>query len=87
MARQVGAVIYTQPHCAPCKQVEQFLEEHAVPFVTRDVTKDPVALNELVERGFMATPVTNIGEQWIAGFQRDELRDAIAATQSEVSHG
>ncbi|MEX2375090.1 MAG: glutaredoxin domain-containing protein, partial [Dehalococcoidia bacterium] len=67
MSEQLTAVIYTQPYCGPCRMVEQFLEDNAVPFVTRDVTKDPVALNDLVERGFMATPVTHIGVQWIAG--------------------
>ncbi|MGE3414417.1 MAG: glutaredoxin family protein [Dehalococcoidia bacterium] len=82
MPEQAAVVVYTQPHCAPCRMVEQFLEQHAVSFVARDVTKDPDALNELVERGFMATPVTNIGEQWIAGFRRDELSDAITARQA-----
>ncbi len=86
MPEQAEVVVYTQPHCGPCRMVEQFLEEKAVAFITRDVTKDPGALNDLIERGFMATPVTNIGKQWIAGFQRDELRDAIASRQPEVSH-
>lgn len=81
MSEQAAVVVYTQPHCAPCRMVEQFLEQHAVAFVTRDVTTDPGALTDLVERGFMATPVTRIGEQWIAGFRRDELSDAIAARE------
>lgn len=84
MSEQVDAVIYTQPHCGPCRMVEQFFEENAVAFITRDVTKDPAALNELVERGFMATPVTRIGTQWIAGFNRAELSQAITNSEGEA---
>ncbi len=86
MPESLSAVIYTQPHCGPCRMVEQFLEDHAVPFVTRDVTKDPAALNDLVERGFMATPVTHIGTQWIAGFSKDELTQAVAISEGDTSH-
>lgn len=66
-------VVYTQPHCASCREVEQFLEQRGVAFVARDVFADPVALEEIAARGFMSTPVTRIGDRWIAGFNQKEL--------------
>ena len=80
MSEPVPAVeLFTQPHCAPCRQVERFLREHRMTFVVRDVTADAGALEEIARRGFMATPVTRIGERWIAGFRKRELADALRA--------
>lgn len=69
--------LFTQPHCAPCREVERFLTERAIPFTVRDVSDDPDALDTIAERGFMATPVTRIGERWIAGFRKKELEAAL----------
>lgn len=78
MSESAEIVVYTQPHCAGCKEVERFLEERGVAFVIRDISTDFRALEEIAERGFMSTPVTRIGERWIAGFRRKELERAVA---------
>jgi glutaredoxin len=74
-----GAIVelYTQAHCGPCRKVEQFLEERGLDFVRHDVLVDPAALDTIASRGFMATPVTRVGERWIAGFKKRELEQAI----------
>lgn len=69
--------IFVQAHCAGCRELEQFLREREVQFTARDVTDDPAALEELTSRGYMTTPVTRIGEHWIAGFRRKELERLI----------
>ena len=66
-------VVYTQPHCASCKQLERYLEDRGLAFTVRDVFADPAALEEITSRGYMSTPVTRIGDRWIAGFRRKEL--------------
>lgn len=66
-------VVYTQPHCASCKQVERYLEERGLAFTLRDVFEDPAALEEITSRGYMSTPITRIGDRWIAGFRRKEF--------------
>jgi len=65
--------LFTQSHCAPCRQVEAFLQRHEVPYVRRDVTEDARALDELVGRGYMTTPVLRAGDQWVVGFDRKAL--------------
>lgn len=65
--------LFTQSHCAPCRQVEAFLQQHEVPYVRRDVTDDASALDELVGQGFMATPVLRVGDEWVVGFDRKAL--------------
>ncbi len=66
-------VVFTQPHCAGCSQVERFLETRGVTFTVRDVSRDAAALEEIVSRGYLSTPVTRIGDRWVAGFRRKEL--------------
>ncbi len=65
--------LFTQPYCAPCRLVEVYLRERGVSFVVRDVLDDPSALEVLSEHGFMATPVTRIGDAWIVGFDQRML--------------
>ncbi len=65
--------VFTQHHCASCRQAESFLRERGVKFTSRDVTADPEALDEIFQRGFMTTPVIRIGDTWIGGFKRTEI--------------
>lgn len=66
-------VVYTQPDCASCSEVARFLEDRGVPFTMLDVSRDADALEEIVSRGYMSTPVTRIGDSWVAGFKRKQL--------------
>jgi adenosylhomocysteine nucleosidase len=58
--------------------VKEFLSRAGVPFTTRDVDEDDGAYEELVARGWLAVPVTFIGEQAIKGFNPAALRQALA---------
>jgi len=69
--------VFTQRHCASCRRVEGYLRELGVAFTVRDVTTDEAALDEIFNRGFMTTPVTHIGDQWIAGFKRKEFEQLL----------
>ncbi len=69
--------VFTQRHCASCCRVESYLQDLGVPFEVRDVTSDAAALDEIFKRGFLTTPVTRIGDQWIAGFKRKEFEQLL----------
>ena len=71
--------VFTQPGCAACRQVERYLEQRGVPYEVRDVLEDASALDELMQRGYMQTPVTRCGDQWIAGFDRAALDTLVAS--------
>jgi glutaredoxin len=72
-------VVYTQPHCSSCNQVEKFLDEEGFNFTSLDVSEDPVALEEITSRGYMSTPIIRIDDTWIAGFNRKKLKKALSA--------
>lgn len=81
----VPVVLYTQPHCTACRSVERYLDEYGVPYEMRDVFADPNALHEIEERGYLTTPVTRVGERWLAGFRRSDFDAALAAMG--LAHG
>ncbi len=74
--------VFTQTHCASCRQVEQYLRDRKNQFVTRDVGADPAALEAIASRGYMSTPVTRIGDEWIAGFKRATFEKMLRAVHS-----
>lgn len=69
--------LFTQAHCASCRGVERYLEKRGVPFMVRRVDEEPAALEALAARGFMGTPVTRVGDRWIAGDRRRQLDRAL----------
>lgn len=78
---EIEIVVYTQTHCSSCKQVERFLADEGCEFTVRDVFEDAEALAEITSRGFMSTPVTRIGDDWIAGYRPGRIKKLIAAAR------
>jgi glutaredoxin 3 len=52
-----------------------------VPFVEKNVGKDPAARQELMEIGIMSLPVIIIGETRLAGFNPAKIDEALAQVQ------
>ncbi len=59
--------------------MKEFLHQKGVQFVEKDVSKDEAALNELLEKGFAATPVTVVGGEAVVGFNRQRLEQLLAS--------
>ena len=57
------------------------MRDRGVAFTVRNVDAEPAALEEISARGYMTTPVTRIGEHWIAGYKRRELERALTAIE------
>ena len=51
-----------------------------VPFIERDIAKDPAAMEELVALGVMTTPVTLIDREVVIGFDQARLEELLAET-------
>jgi len=52
--------IFSTPTCSFCKQLKAFLEERGVSYLSRDITLDTQALEEMLQLtgGGMGVPVT-----------------------------
>ena len=56
-----------------CQRTKEFLSQKAVAYEEKDVSKDPVALEELQELRLMTTPVTLIDDEVVVGFDKKKL--------------
>ena len=61
--------------------VKEFLSQRGVSFEERDVSRDPVAAQELAKMGQRGVPVIIIDGQTIVGFDRARLEQALSQWQ------
>jgi glutaredoxin len=57
----------------------EFLSRRSIPHEGRDIAEKQEYLDELVATGFMATPVTIIGEESVVGYDPNTLNKALRA--------
>jgi glutaredoxin-like YruB-family protein len=67
-------VLYTQPDCAPCQWLREFLEERGVAFEERNITMDATAMRELtVKYKSHSTPTLVVGDEVLIGFDAERI--------------
>ena len=52
----------------------EYLSRHNVKFTERNISRDDAARDELVAKGFRATPVIIAGTESVIGFSEPKLR-------------
>jgi glutaredoxin 3 len=58
--------------------VREYLTQHGVPFVERNIRKDPAARDELEQRtGRLVVPVLFVGEETIVGWDEPRLQQLV----------
>jgi glutaredoxin len=60
-----------------CQRTKEYLSKKSIQFNERDVTRDPSAVDELKRLGAMTTPVTQIGDAVIIGFDEEKIDQAL----------
>lgn len=75
-------IIYTQETCPPCFAEKEWLSSNNISFEERDIRKNPKFMNEVIDLGASATPVTVItkgdAKEVVLGFQQEELKNILA---------
>ena len=70
--------LYSTPTCPYCHMAKDFLKEKKVEFEDINVATDVEGRNEMVEKtGQMGVPVILIDGEYIVGFDKDAIEDAI----------
>jgi len=59
--------VYWQPGCSSCLKTKEFLLEHGVPFVSKNVLEDEEAFKELEALGVRLVPIVARGNDWANG--------------------
>lgn len=71
--------VYSTPACPWCIRTKQFLKENNIPFEDIDVSSDPAAAEEMVNKsGQMGVPVLDIGGRIVVGFDKEKIKSALA---------
>jgi glutaredoxin-like YruB-family protein len=72
--------IYSATWCAFCHAAKDYLTKMGVPYVDKDIEKDPNFAQESVSKsGQMGIPVLDIGGTIIVGFDRPKIDAALHA--------
>ncbi len=83
-------IVYGASWCSACRSTEAFLRERNVPFVERDIERDPGARQAMLEAARAAgvqtngIPVIDFRGEIITGFDRGALERAIARGRTPI---
>jgi len=71
--------VYSTRTCPWCDKMKAYLKEKGIPFDNIDVTSDPAAQKEMIEKsGQMGVPVTELNGTIIIGYDKNAVNDAIS---------
>jgi glutaredoxin-like YruB-family protein len=71
-------VLFSHPDCPPCQVLKMLLEEKGITFEERDITRDPSAVRELMEKyNSHSTPTLVIGDEVLIGFNPERLDEIL----------
>ena len=78
---QPKVTVYSTSWCAFCHTEMQWLDQLGVPYIEKNIETDAAALEELLEKtgGEQNAPITDIGGDIIAGFDRPRILAALKA--------
>ena len=71
---QPNVTVYSTPTCSWCNRLKQHLRKNRIHFSDIDVSRDQSAAQMLMSRtGQTGVPQTNIGGEWIVGFDQARI--------------
>ena len=70
--------VYSSPLCGPCERMKAWLTENGHPFDVRDVMMDEEAGELLESHDIRTTPVLQVGDRFVIGFDVAAMEKALA---------
>jgi methionine-S-sulfoxide reductase len=71
--------VFSTPGCSGCRAVKEFLKSRGVEFTEVDMASDGEARDFILEKtGFIGSPVVQIGDEFITGFDPEKMQKALA---------
>lgn len=72
-----NVVIYSSNTCGYCKQAKEYLQEKGVNYEEKNISNDPAARRELMQKGYMGVPVIVVNGEEIVGFDKSRLEQLL----------
>ncbi len=76
MSKEV--IVFTSSTCSHCHTAKEYFSDKGIQFIERNIQTDTSARKELMQRGIMAVPVIQIGEEVIVGFDKERIEELLA---------
>lgn len=70
--------VYSSPLCGPCERMKAWLTERGHDFIVRDVMMDEEAGELLERRDIRTTPVLQVGDTFVVGFDVAAMQEALS---------
>ena len=77
MSGQPVLTVYSSPLCGPCERMKAWLSERDLAFSVRDVMMDEDAGELLESHDIRTTPVLQVDDQFIIGFDVAAMEQAL----------
>ena len=69
----MSITVYTKPSCPGCTLTKKLLDRNGIPYIQRDITEDPEALQRVKELGYLQAPVVETPTESWSGFRPDKI--------------
>lgn len=72
-----NVVIYSSNTCRYCTLAKEYLQEKGVSYEEKNISTDPSARKELMQKGYMGVPVIVVNGEEIVGFDKAKLEELL----------
>lgn len=69
----MAITVYTKPSCVQCNATYRALDSKGIAYDVRDLSEDPVALEQVKELGYLQAPVVVADDEHWSGFRPDKI--------------
>jgi glutaredoxin 3 len=77
-------IVYSNMGCTPCHHAMEYLSQKGVPFIEKNVAREPSAMQDLMSMGLRVLPVIVIGDKRLSGFNPAEIDAALAGENNRA---
>ncbi|SCG82452.1 glutaredoxin [Proteiniborus sp. DW1] len=72
-----NVIIYSSNSCGYCVLAKEYLQEKGVNYEEKNISTDPSARKELMQKGYMGVPVIIVNGEEIVGFDKARLEELL----------
>ena len=79
MENKTEVIVYSTQGCPWCFRAKQFLKDHGIKYIEKNVADDDAALQEMLSKtgGYTQVPVIDIKGIILKGFDEAKLREVL----------
>ena len=70
-------ILYTAPGCPWCHVAKNFLDEHRIEYIEKDVSNPDYATELIQKTGQTSIPVLDIDGQIVRGFDKEKIQELL----------